>query len=122
MAKANTGSQPGRSGQTSPIAKTRHRPRGAARTPARRCTAGAGGAAFDAEREAVRREQNDQLNRALERLSPDYREVLTLRHLQGKPFDEIAARMGRSAGAVRMLWMRALEQLGGIMGNGDETA
>ena len=71
--------------------------------------------------QAVRREQNDQLNRPW-RCPPDYREVLTLRHLQGKPFEEIAARMGRSPGAVRMLWMRALEQLGGIMGNGDETA
>ena len=35
--------------------------------------------------------------------------------------NNIAARMGRSPGAVRMLWMRALEQLGGLMGTSDET-
>jgi RNA polymerase sigma-70 factor (ECF subfamily) len=71
--------------------------------------------------QAVQHEQNDQLDRALTRLPPDYREVLTLRHLEGQPFDAIAIRMGRSPGAVRMLWMRALEQMGDMMESGDET-
>jgi len=71
--------------------------------------------------QAVHREQTDELGRALALLPADYREVLTLRHLQGEAFETIAARMGRSAGAVRMLWMRALEQLGGLMDNCDET-
>jgi DNA-directed RNA polymerase specialized sigma24 family protein len=30
-------------------------------------------------------------------------------------FDEIAARMGRSAGAARMLWARALEKLSRVL-------
>jgi RNA polymerase sigma-70 factor (ECF subfamily) len=48
----------------------------------------------------------DQLND----LSSDYRDVIVYRVLQGLSFDEIAERMERSCGAVRMLWLRALEQ------------
>ena len=48
---------------------------------------------------------------ALERLPADYREVFILRNLEHVPFDEIAARMGRSPGAVRMLWTRAMDRL-----------
>ncbi len=47
----------------------------------------------------------------LARLSSDYREVLVLRNLEGLPFSEVAQRMGRSAGAVRILWVRAVDQL-----------
>ena len=42
----------------------------------------------------------------LARLKPDYREVIVLRNLQGLSFDEIALRMNRKAGTVRMLWLR----------------
>ena len=65
--------------------------------------------------QAARREQAVMMAAALARLPEDYREVITLRHLEGKSFDEIASRLGRSAGAVRMLWMRALERLGGLL-------
>ena len=44
-------------------------------------------------------------------LAPDYREVLEMRHLQGHAFQDIAKRMGRNEGAVRMLWLRAVTQL-----------
>lgn len=44
-------------------------------------------------------------------LPDDYREVLVLRNLQGLPFDEVAHRIGRSVGATRMLWLRAIEKL-----------
>ncbi len=37
--------------------------------------------------------------------------VLVLRHLEGLPFPEVARRMGRTPGAVRILWLRALERL-----------
>jgi RNA polymerase sigma-70 factor (ECF subfamily) len=47
----------------------------------------------------------------LARLSPDYREVLVLRNLEGLTFSEVAQHMGRSAGAVRILWVRAVDQL-----------
>jgi RNA polymerase sigma-70 factor, ECF subfamily len=66
---------------------------------------------------AARREQAVVMATALARLSEDYREVVTLRHLEGRGFDEIAIKMGRSEGAVRMLWMRALERLGQVMEN-----
>lgn len=61
--------------------------------------------------EAVRHEQEIRLAAVLERLPDDYREVIVLRNLEGLSHEEVAARMGRSTGAVRMLWMRALAQL-----------
>ena len=44
-------------------------------------------------------------------LSPDYRDVILFRHVEAMPFEQIARRMNRSSGAVRMLWLRALKQL-----------
>lgn len=65
---------------------------------------------------AVRREQVVLLADALERLPADYREVIVLRHLQELPFAEVAARMDRSAEAVKKLWTRALTKLRGSLG------
>ena len=65
---------------------------------------------------ATRREQCVLLADALERLPPDYREVIELRNLQHLPFEEVAERMGRSSGAVRMLLTRAIESLSLEMG------
>jgi len=62
-------------------------------------------------RKMMEGEQQAMLAAMLERLPEDYREVLVLRHLDGLSHDEIAARMGRNAGAVRMLWVRALARL-----------
>jgi RNA polymerase sigma-70 factor (ECF subfamily) len=64
---------------------------------------------------AARREQAVLLADALARLPPDYREVILLRNLEHRKFDEIGARLGRSAGAARMLWARALERLSQLM-------
>jgi RNA polymerase sigma-70 factor (ECF subfamily) len=66
--------------------------------------------------QATRREQCVLLADALERLPTDYREVIELRNLQHLPFEEVAERMGRKQGAVRMLWTRALEKLSQEMG------
>ena len=60
---------------------------------------------------AIRDEQQLQLAAALERLPDDYRVVIILRHIEDLPYSEIAGRMKRSEGAVRMLWVRALAQL-----------
>jgi RNA polymerase sigma-70 factor, ECF subfamily len=57
------------------------------------------------------REEAVVLADRLAHLSDDYREVLVLRNLQGLPFEEVASRMGRSVGATRMLWLRAIEKL-----------
>jgi RNA polymerase sigma-70 factor (ECF subfamily) len=70
---------------------------------------------------ARQREQAVLLANALALLPPDHREVITLRHVEGLSFQEVASRMGRTPGAVRMLWMRALEGLGRLMESGDET-
>jgi RNA polymerase sigma-70 factor (ECF subfamily) len=51
------------------------------------------------------------LAEAMAELSDDHREVITLRNLEQLEWAEVAARMGRSADAVRMLWLRALRQL-----------
>jgi RNA polymerase sigma-70 factor (ECF subfamily) len=62
-----------------------------------------------------RREQAVLLADALEHLPPDYREVFLMRNLEHVPFEEIATRMGRSSGAVRMLWTRAIKKLSQLL-------
>jgi RNA polymerase sigma-70 factor (ECF subfamily) len=57
------------------------------------------------------REQSLELARVLEQLPEDYRQVIILRNLEDLPHEEVARRMKRSVGAVRMLWMRALAAL-----------
>src|SRR5260370_38588942 len=61
--------------------------------------------------QAERRELAAQVADQLARLPADYREVIVLRNLEGLPFKEVAQRMGRTAGAVRILWLRALDRL-----------
>jgi RNA polymerase sigma-70 factor, ECF subfamily len=57
------------------------------------------------------RERELALAEAIERLPSDYQEVILLRNLQRLSFDEVADRMGRSRGAVQMLWARAIQKL-----------
>jgi RNA polymerase sigma-70 factor (ECF subfamily) len=61
--------------------------------------------------EVVKQEQSVRLAEVLERLPEEFREVIILRNLEGLPHDEVARRMERSPGAVRMLWVRALARL-----------
>lgn len=61
--------------------------------------------------QAVKNERELQLARLLDSLPADHREVLILRHLEGLTHEEIALRLGRKPGAVRMLWVRALARL-----------
>lgn len=60
---------------------------------------------------AQQAEQALRLAEALEKLPEDYRQVLTLRHLDELPFEQIGRRMNRSSAAARMLWVRALQSL-----------
>jgi RNA polymerase sigma-70 factor (ECF subfamily) len=60
---------------------------------------------------AERRDLGVVLADALAQLRDDHREVIVLHHLQGLGWDEVARRMGRTKGAVRMLWTRALKEL-----------
>jgi RNA polymerase sigma-70 factor, ECF subfamily len=61
--------------------------------------------------QAVRGEQELLLADVLDRLPADYREVIILRNLEDLSHEEVARRMGRNVGAVRMLWVRALARL-----------
>jgi RNA polymerase sigma-70 factor (ECF subfamily) len=65
--------------------------------------------------QAARREQAVLLADALAALPADYRAVIVCRHLERLRFEDIAGRLGRSAGAVRMLWARALRKLSEIL-------
>jgi RNA polymerase sigma-70 factor, ECF subfamily len=56
-------------------------------------------------------EESDLLRRALARLPEDYQRVIVLRNLERRKFEEIAEAMGRSIGAVKKLWSRAILQL-----------
>ncbi len=69
---------------------------------------------------ARRRESDRILAERLADLPDDYRQVLILRHLEGLPFETVAKRMSRSSGAVRMLWLRAIRQLRGMLQWRDE--
>jgi RNA polymerase sigma-70 factor (ECF subfamily) len=60
---------------------------------------------------AQRRELSVVLADALADLPADYREVLVLRSLEERDWDEVAEKMNRSTGAVRLLWTRALAHL-----------
>jgi RNA polymerase sigma-70 factor (ECF subfamily) len=60
------------------------------------------------------REEAVMLADRLAQLPPLYREVLVLRNIQGLSFEQVAARLDRSLGATRMLWLRAIEKLRGV--------
>lgn len=56
-----------------------------------------------------RAEQSVRVANALASLSPDYRDVILLRNIHRLEFRKIGQQMGKSHGATRMLWLRALE-------------
>ncbi len=66
---------------------------------------------------AAQRELFGQVHAALTGLKEAYRDVLRWHYLEGLSVAETAERMGRSPGAVVMLCMRALEQLGQVIGD-----
>ena len=58
--------------------------------------------------------RQEELTTLLDRISKlpsHYRDVLLLRHIEDLPFEQVAVRLGKSVGAVRMIWLRALETL-----------
>lgn len=68
---------------------------------------------------ASQRESAHRLADALARLPEDYQTVILLRVFEELPAEEVARRMGRTAGAVRMLQMRALTALREQMAEGE---
>ncbi len=57
-----------------------------------------------------------QLLQALDTLPEDQREALRMRYLEGLPSKDIAARLGKSDGSVRVMLTRALAKLQQILG------
>ncbi len=60
---------------------------------------------------AERHELEITLADQLAELPVDYRDVIVLRHVEALPFEAVGQRLGRSTGASRMLWLRAIEML-----------
>ncbi len=56
-------------------------------------------------------EEVEALQKAVDRLPADYRDVVLWHHRDRLTNEQIGQRMGRSAEAVRKLWVRALEML-----------
>jgi RNA polymerase sigma-70 factor (ECF subfamily) len=62
-------------------------------------------------RQMMKHEEAESIRRGLDRLPADYRQVLLLRYQEEQSFEEIGRTMGRSANAVRKLWLRAIKRL-----------
>lgn len=63
-------------------------------------------------------DESRELRAALDSLSPERRQVLVLRFVDGLTAHEIGAVLGRSEGAVRVLQHRALRELASILDAG----
>jgi RNA polymerase sigma-70 factor (ECF subfamily) len=61
--------------------------------------------------QAMRHEQAARMAEALARLPDDMQQVLLGRHMDGLSYAVLAERLGRSEGAVRVLYTRALRRL-----------
>lgn len=68
-------------------------------------------------RHAARDERSDRLDAALQALPEDYSRAVRLYDLDMLPISEVAARMGRSGGAVHMLRARAHDRLRELLGS-----
>jgi RNA polymerase sigma-70 factor (ECF subfamily) len=60
---------------------------------------------------ACRKEALDKLEQALDKLKPEYKQVVVLKRIEGLSHAEIAERLGKNTGAVRMLLARAMAAL-----------
>ncbi len=60
---------------------------------------------------AMAQERAEALQQALAKLPEDYRQVITLRQLEERSFEEIGPLMHRSPDAARKLWTRAIDRL-----------
>ena len=58
-----------------------------------------------------KKEALDRLEKALDELKPEYKEIIVLKRIEGLSHDEIAKKLGKNAGAMRMLLARAMAAL-----------
>ncbi len=66
--------------------------------------------------QAVDRESQKELVWAIQQLPEHYQQVIKLRQIEGRPFAEVAERMGRTVQSAEKLWFRALARLRRVMG------
>ncbi len=67
--------------------------------------------------EAIARERADQIEQAIDRLPPAYREVLLLSRSVGLSNDEIAREIGQDSAYTRVLLSRSLAKLSTLLGD-----
>lgn len=70
-------------------------------------------------RNMAMKEELERVERAFSRLPPDYREVILLSRIVGLPHAEIAKKLDRNEGAVRVLLSRALSKLSALLDRND---
>jgi len=58
-----------------------------------------------------KKEALDRLEKALDKLKPEYKQVVVLKRIEGLSYDEIGDRLGKTAKAVSMLMYRAMTAL-----------
>jgi RNA polymerase sigma-70 factor (ECF subfamily) len=68
------------------------------------------------ESQAIALDQARRLHDAIDALPEKYRAVITLYHLQGKQYEEIAVVLGLPMGTVKTHLFRAKEQLRKLLG------
>jgi RNA polymerase sigma-70 factor, ECF subfamily len=71
--------------------------------------------------EAMANEEAVALEKILQRLPAEYREVILYRHQQQMTFEDIGKRMSRSTSGARTLWLRAVERLNQEMEDSHES-
>lgn len=64
-----------------------------------------------------RREELDGLEKALDKLKPEYKEVILLTKIEGLSSKELGDKLGKAPGAVRMLLSRAMIALANVYEN-----
>ena len=60
-----------------------------------------------------RKEELDKLEKAIDELKPEHRDVIVLKRIEGLSYKEIGERLGKSADAIGMLLSRAMVALTG---------
>jgi RNA polymerase sigma-70 factor (ECF subfamily) len=74
------------------------------------------GSLTSASQAVARNERHAQLNGAIARLPEESRDVLRWRYVDGLPTKEIAEKIGKSDGAVRVMLTRTLHKLQQLLG------
>jgi len=69
----------------------------------------------------VRNERERRLAEAMATLPEEHREALRLRYVEGLPTKDVAARLGKSDVAIRVLLTRLIQKLQELLGPGEDS-